>query len=68
MPLADPNMFDEAKDLDVPRYGRPDVGHGQHGSHPRVRRGPVHEHEVILLGGARGTQALDQPGGEAVLP
>ncbi len=38
MAFADPNVFDESEDLGVPLDSRSDVGDGQDGCHPRVRR------------------------------
>ena len=48
MPLADTDVFDETEDLDVPRYGHSDVGHGEDRGHSSVRRRPVCEHTVRL--------------------
>ena len=48
MPLADTDVFDETEDLDVPRYGQSDVGHGEDRGHSSVRRRPVCEHPVRL--------------------
>lgn len=48
VPVADADVFDEAEDSGVPRHGRSDVGHGQNGSHSRVRRRPVCKHPIRL--------------------